>query len=63
MTYHNAMKFLSVYTMHSTTIVAHGFEFVDRMANGYQHTDYRLELASSNLFVESERNAGGKIEN
>lgn len=57
LTYHNAQKIPQKFRMHSTTITSHGFKFLDHRANGYRHTDYRLEVVSD-MFAESERNSG-----
>ena len=60
LTFHNAVRFIRTYTMHSTNVTAHGFNFIDRNKCGWQHTDYRFEL-SSKMFPASERNTGGNI--
>ena len=60
LTYHNATKFTSRFPMHSTTITAHGFNFVNHLAEGFHHTDYRFQICSQ-MFTESERNVGGKL--
>ena len=58
-TFHNAIHFEEKHKMHSATVKTSGFDFLDPLAHGHRHTDYRFEIASK-MFVPSQRDQGGE---